>query len=87
MAGGSSVFHELLAAARAAGIEVRQARLGGSGGGLARLKQKRQLFVDMDADADEQLERTVSGLAGVDEVLAQALSPAARALLDSAREQ
>jgi hypothetical protein len=80
-----NTFDELLSAARHAGIEVRHVHLGGSGGGLAPLKQKRQLFVDLDADPDEQLDRTVSALAGVPEVLAQPLHEDARAMLAGVR--
>lgn len=79
-----SAFDELLAAARKAGIDVRHAHLGGAGGGLANFKQKRQLFIDLDADPDDQLDRTVAALAGIAEVLAQPLSAQARALLSGA---
>jgi hypothetical protein len=62
----SSAFDELLRLAEQLQITVRHVRLGGSGGGLAQFSGKRQLFIDLDAAPDEQLEQTARAFARVD---------------------
>ncbi len=79
------VFQELLRCTRAAGIEVRHVALGGSGGGLAILRGERKLFIDTDADPEDQLDRTVAALARVDEIMSQTLRDDVRRLLEQAR--
>jgi hypothetical protein len=74
-------FEEMLEAARLAGVQVRHASLGGSGGGLATVQGKRFLFVDTDADPEDQLERTVEGLSRVEELRRQPLREDVRRLL------
>ncbi len=79
------LFQELLRCARDAGIEVRHAPLGGAGGGLAVLRGKRQLFIDTDADPEDQLDRTVAALAKVDAVMSGPLRDDVRQLLRRSR--
>ena len=81
----ASAFDELLAVAAKLGITIRHARLGGSGGGLARFKSRQQLFIDLDADPADQLDQTARAVArieGLDQVF---LRPDLRTLLDELR--
>ena len=75
-------FEELLELARKLGIGVRHARLGGNGGGLAKFKNQRQLFVDQDAAAIDQLEQTARAMAGLEELQGVYVRPDVRKLLD-----
>ena len=77
-----NTFEELLEVARRLGLEVRHVHLGGSGGGLASFKGKRQLFVDMDADPEEQLDRTVDAMASMPEIGNVFLRPDVRELFE-----
>ena len=45
-------------------LQVRPERLGGSGGGLCRLKSKSIMFIDLDAEPEARYERLAAGLAG-----------------------
>ena len=78
---------ELLELAGRLNVEVRRLPMGGAGGGLATLRGRRILFVDLDAPTDVQLDVSAQGLARLD--LAAALEgvyirPALRALLEGA---
>ena len=77
-----SAFDELLEIASKLGIKVRHARLGGTGGGLAQFKQQRQLFIDLDADPEDQLEQTARALGGLKELETMFVRPDVRALLE-----
>lgn len=77
-----STFEELLESAKRVGIPVRHVALGGTGGGLAMLKGRRQLFVDTDAEPEDQLERTIRALATVKEIIKAELRPDVRRLLE-----
>jgi len=81
-----SAFDELIEAAKRLGITVRHARLGGVGGGLAMVKAKRQLFIDLDALPEDQLDQTISAMAGVKELDNVFLKPELRRLLDQAKQ-
>ena len=66
-----TAFDEMIDLARRMGVTVRHARLGGSGGGLASVKGQKQLFVDLDAEPQDQIEQTAKALAvmgGLDKV-------------------
>ena len=67
------------------GVEVRQERLGGSGGGLCRIRGKRVVFVDLDADAATRLDRGIEALATVPEAAAVYISPELRERMDRLR--
>lgn len=67
------------------GVEIRQERLGGSGGGLCRIRGKRVVFVDLDADAATRLDRCVEALATVPEAAAVYISPELREWMDNLR--
>ena len=75
-------FAELLEFAGRVGIEVRHARLGGTAGGLANLKDKRILVIDLDAGPLDQLEQTARALASVPELQEQFLRPDLREMLE-----
>jgi hypothetical protein len=79
----TTAFEELLEMAGKLGIVVRHAHLGGAGGGLARFKQGRHLFVDLDAPSVDQLEQTARALAGVEELDTVYVRPDVRALLET----
>ena len=78
----TSAFDELLDVARRIGITVRHVRLGGNGGGLAKFKNQRQLFIDQDATAIDQLEQTAKALAKLDELQTIFIRPDVRKLID-----
>ena len=67
------------------GVEVRQERLGGSGGGLCRIRGKRVVFVDLDADAATRLDHCVAALATVPEAATVYISPELREWVDNLR--
>ena len=84
----TSAFDQLLDLARRLGITVRHARLGGAGGGgLAKIRGQRQLFVDLDATPEDQLDQTVSALANLDEIDNVFVRPDVRDLLDAAKRR
>lgn len=58
-----TAFDELIALARKIGVVVRHAHLGGDGGGLVLIKGQRVLFIDQDAPAADQLDRTAGAMA------------------------
>lgn len=78
-----SAFDELLCLADKIGLTVRHAHLGGSGGGLARFKDQRQLFIDLDAEPADQLEQTVKAMKQLPELENLFIRPDVRALLDA----
>jgi hypothetical protein len=67
------------------GVEVRQERLGGSGGGLCRIRGRRVVFVDLDADVATRLDRCFEALAAVPEAAAVYISPELRERMDRIR--
>jgi len=67
------------------GVEVRQERLGGSGGGLCRIRGKQVVFVDLDADAVTRLDQSVVALASVPESATVYISPELRERMDNLR--
>jgi len=64
--GMESAFDELLELAARLGVQVRHAHLGGSGGGLATVRGQRVLFVDQDADPEDQLEVVAKAMSRLD---------------------
>lgn len=61
-----------------AGVEVRREHLGGSGGGLCRLRERLVLFLDEDADFDTQVEHCLSAVRTLPGIDTMFLSPAMR---------
>jgi len=77
-------LEHLLAVAAQLGLEVRREALGGSGGGVCKLKGNRVLFVDTSADAETRYERVVASMASLPEMADRHLPPAVREDLDRA---
>ncbi len=75
-------FDELLDVAKKLGITVRHVKLGGNGGGLAQFKSQRQLFIDLDAGAMDQLEQTAKALAKVAGINEMYVRPDVRKLIE-----
>ena len=67
------------------GVEVRREKLGGSGGGLCRLRSRRVFFLDLDLDRAGQLEASVAAVAALPEVDRLYLTPALREQVDRVR--
>ncbi|MEP0843592.1 MAG: hypothetical protein HRF43_12890 [Phycisphaerae bacterium] len=77
----------LLEAAEQLGIDIRVEPMGGAGGGLCLLKKRRVLFVDTSADLATRYDRTVTALAGLDDLDGQYLLPEVRQDLERQRRQ
>jgi len=75
------LLQALLEVAEKAGIEVRQAALGGQGGGLCVLRGKKILFIDVSADLAEEIARTAEALADLEDLEQQYLLPQVRQVL------
>ena len=80
-----SAFDEMIEVARRVGVVVRHAHLGGSGGGLASIKGQRQLFVDLDAEPQDQLEQTAKALGKLGELETLYVRPDVRAIVEQYR--
>ena len=64
------------------GIDLRRANLGGSGGGLCRIRGRPVVFIDLDADPATQLERTVQALTALPDAETVYLAPNLRLLME-----
>src|SRR5688572_6569265 len=82
----TSAFDEMIETARRLGLTIRHVKLGGAGGGLALVKGQRQLFVDVDADPEDQLERTARALGCIPEAEHLFMRPDVRQLVERYRE-
>ena len=69
------------------GIDVREERLGGSGGGLCRLRGRQVMFLDLDTDTAERLERCIEGLAMLPTIDELYLAPELREKVEAHRNQ
>jgi hypothetical protein len=78
----TSEFDELLDVARRLGVTVRHVKLGGNGGGIAKFKNQRQLFIDQDATPIDQLEQTAKALATLEELPTVFIRPDVRKILE-----
>ena len=63
-------------------IEVRQEHLGGNSGGLCKLRGRRVVFVDLDADAATRVERCAQVLRGLPDLETVYLPPRVRDMLE-----
>ncbi len=75
----------LLELAEQIGIDVRAEGMGGAGGGLCRLKDRRVLFVDTTADLATRYDRTLAAMAGLQEIDGRYLPPEVRQDIDRQR--
>jgi hypothetical protein len=80
-----SAFDQLIELAGRIGITVRHAHLGGTGGGVALVRDQRQLFIDLDADPQDQLERTARALSAQPEIETVFVRPDVRDLIEQFR--
>ena len=76
----------MIETARRLGLVVRHVKLGGTGGGLALVKGQRQLFVDLDAEPQDQLERTALALGSIPEAEQVFMRPDVRELVERYRQ-
>ena len=79
------LLEELVELAEKLGIEVRQVDLGGGGGSLVRLRDKRVMFVDTSADAEDQLERLAADVAECGDFEDVYMVPELRELIEGGR--
>ena len=66
-------------------VEIRKEHLGGAGGSLCKVKNKRVFFIDLDADPATRAERCIAALASLAEFEGVFLPPAIRELVDRHR--
>jgi len=76
--GSTALRDESLELFRRVGVDVRREHLGGDGGGLCRIRGRRIVFVDEDADLDTQVATCVAALRLIPEIEAMYVSPALR---------
>jgi hypothetical protein len=76
----------LLELAEQIGIDVRAETMGGAGGGLCKLKGRRVLFVDTAADLATRYDRTLTAMAGLDEIDGLYLLPEVRQDIEHQRQ-
>ena len=77
----------LLDAAESLDIEVRQADLGGQGGGLCSIRGRRVLFVDLATDKATQYDGALRDIAQLPEIDMIYLRPEIREDIDRARRR
>jgi len=58
----SELLRQLCDSLTRSGLTVRQERLGGDGGGICKMRGQYTLFIDLDADPETQLQRSVECL-------------------------
>lgn len=68
----------LINAAQELGLTIRHEPLGGSGGGLCKLRGQRILFVDTSADPEDRYEALLAALAPLPELEVHYLPPELR---------
>lgn len=64
------------------GVEIRRENMGGTGGGLCRLKGRQVLFLDLDADPATRLDLCVAALSSFPGIQDMYLAPEIRERLD-----
>lgn len=82
-----ALFDELLDLAGRLGIEIRCVPLGGEGGGLCRVREKRVLFIDTQAPLADRLARSAAGLIGQPDLDTSFILPELREFLEKNRQQ
>lgn len=81
----TSAFAEMIELAVKVGIRVRHVHLGGAGGGLAKLRGERQVFIDVDADPADQVASLAAALASQEGLDAVFVRPDVRELIERHR--
>ena len=77
-----SKLAELLDLSSKMGLEVRAERLGGSGGGMCKLKGKSIVFVDLDAEPEARYEHLLAAFVNLSELDEMYLLPEIRSDLE-----
>ena len=67
------------------GVEVRKEQLGGTGGSLCRIRDRRVLFIDLDADAATRLDHSVEALSSLPEIDTLYIPPELRDRIEACR--
>lgn len=70
-----NIFEQMLELAGRMNIQIRHVHLGGSGGGMVKLRGQRQVFIDQDADAADQLEMLAGALGREADINQHEISP------------
>lgn len=83
----SSRLEYLLTLVEQIGIDVRAEPMGGTGGGLCRLRGKQVLFVDTAADLEIRYEKTLAALAPLPELEDRFVLPEIRRDLELLRRE
>ena len=85
MTESTALFVEILDLLSRLGVDVRQERLGGAGGGLCTIRGKSVLFLDLDADLATLTTGCLDVLADLSEVDSLYVSPALRERIEQRR--
>lgn len=85
MTESTALFVEILDLLSRLGVDVRQERLGGAGGGLCTIRGKSVLFLDLDADLATLTAGGLDVLAPMPEVDSVYVSPALRERIEQRR--
>lgn len=83
----STRLESLLTLAEQMGIDVRAEPMGGTGGGLCRLRGNQVLFVDTTADLEIRYEKTLAALAPLPELENHFVLPEIRRDIEILRRQ
>ena len=67
------------------GIEVRKEQLGGGGGSICRIRDRRVLFIDLDADVATRLDQSVEALSTLSEADTLYIAPELRERIEACR--
>jgi hypothetical protein len=81
-----SKFAAVLEVCSKLSIEVRSERLGGSGGGICKLKGKSIVFIDLDAEPEVRYERLIADLSKIPQIDTIFLLPEIRADMERLRD-
>lgn len=76
------IFHELTELLESNGVEIRREGLGGAGGGLCTIRDKKIFFVDTDAATAENAHRAAQALRQTIDIDAVYLKPDVREFLE-----
>lgn len=80
-------LEELLELLDRLGIAVRPEHLGGSGGGLCTIRDRRVAFIDLDADVATRFQRCLADVASLPEFEDVFMTPALRESVEAVRSE
>lgn len=79
------IIEELLRLLEGSGIQIRRESMGGTGGGVCRLKNKTVLFLDIDAPPAEKARQCAEAVIQTTDVDSVYLKPLVRDYIDGLR--